>query len=337
MKHLRILLICLFLISTTCKDDHKMKKDKSDDPQASKQPVQPNANLNIEKKTLTPSLTPSLTATTPTVSMSSAPTNTVQSAPRTTSLKDFFGKTSKDNENLAWKALGYFLGGIACFFISIHVICWNERRAVKETEFHDFIRKEERCGVINEGAKIDASQINPNKSYIVTGGLNLLNEAHIQEFTDEGYKFRDNLAIMKLECESFSSSFDEETNRTVKRWAYAGSGSDGRYNNQYHYGQAAISSNYLVDLSLLNHLVDSRQTASVSDNNYIHQFSQKDIDVLNKIYKKNANNNVQVIVKGTYLYILRGRDSEISNIDIDNFNFTSEDRRVQVKYVSILF
>ncbi len=81
----------------------------------------------------------------------------------------FFTKTSKKNQSTAAKALSAFVLGIILYICSIHFICWNERRAVKETEFIDFIRQEKKSIFVENAKKIEMKTEEENKIFIING------------------------------------------------------------------------------------------------------------------------------------------------------------------------
>lgn len=82
--------------------------------------------------------------------------------------KDFFQKTSKKNQNVAWLALLGFLGGFLLFIGSIHLVCWNERKAVSAAKVIDYFRNDESCKVIKQGIQFDEVP-SPNKVYLING------------------------------------------------------------------------------------------------------------------------------------------------------------------------
>jgi hypothetical protein len=260
---------------------------------------------------------------------------------------DTLKKNSKDNENLAWKALATFLGGIACFFISIHVTCWNERRAVKEVEFTDWIAKAERCGIISNG--LETEKIESTKSYIVSGELQLQQAASIPNLNID-YTYGSNRhLIIKYEVEHFTiyESTVSETNadgecvdNPVERkiWVPCYEGTDEKYKTRTLTGTALISGKYKVNLEKLSHLVETNQTRDIADNKFIQLFNDKHEQVLLDYFKQGSNPDleIKVICDNQYVYIIRKDASKVSKDTFiaNKYQFSTEDRRIKIKYVS---
>lgn len=262
---------------------------------------------------------------------------------------DTLSKNSKENENMAWKALATFLGGIACFFISIHVTCWNERRAVKEVEFTDWISKAERCGIISNG--VETEKIESSKSYIVSGELQLQQTARIPDLNIDFTYGANRHAIIKYEVEHFTiydssvtetNSDGESYNRpvTTKQWAPYFEGQNEKLKTRILTGTGLISGKYKVNLEKLSHLVESHQTRDIADNKYIHVFKQSDEQLLLDYFKKDSNTDleIKVIVDNQYAYIIRKDASKINrdSFKSSTYDFSVEDRRIKIKYVSLV-
>jgi hypothetical protein len=96
------------------------------------------------------------------------PKRTDESTSTATKIKDYFQKTSKDNRNTALGALGVFIGGIILFLLSIQLICWNERRSVRDTELLDYYG-EKKCYYVENGFDIKIDDNIKQNLFIVNG------------------------------------------------------------------------------------------------------------------------------------------------------------------------
>jgi hypothetical protein len=86
-----------------------------------------------------------------------------------TKIKDYFNKTSKNNQSTALSALGGFLAGIILFILSIQLICYNERRAVKDNELLDYYRDPNKCVYVENGNDIKINEENNSKVFLING------------------------------------------------------------------------------------------------------------------------------------------------------------------------
>ena len=76
------------------------------------------------------------------------------------------------NSNSTWgNVFGFFIIGILCFISSFYVICYNERRAIKNTRYSDMLYDENKVTVIAcEAHDFDIRTFNIEpKVYIVSG------------------------------------------------------------------------------------------------------------------------------------------------------------------------
>lgn len=133
-----------------------------------------------------------------------------------TRINDYFKKTSKSNQNVAGKALAGFLCGFILFFSSIHLICWNERRAVRECQYVDCIREEKKCKIIENGGKIE--KIEENLIYIINGNIVCEEEPKIEGLEIEFNKklgVDEKLLMLKINFEKFCVK-DVETRKEIQ-------------------------------------------------------------------------------------------------------------------------
>jgi len=133
-----------------------------------------------------------------------------------TRINDYFKKTSKSNQNVAGKALAGFLCGFILFFSSIHLICWNERRAVRECQYIDCIREEKKCKIIENGGKIE--KIEDNLIYIINGNIVCEEEPKIEGLDIEFNKklgVDEKLLMLKINFEKFCNK-DVETRKEIQ-------------------------------------------------------------------------------------------------------------------------
>lgn len=258
-----------------------------------------------------------------------------EKAQKKTSTWDFFQKTSKDNQNMAEKALGVFVAGIICFITSIYLTCWNERRAVKEVEFTDFISKESKCISVANGVKVE--KIEPNMSYIVSGTLELDKQAEIPNL-DLDFKYGGGrIFIIKYEVEKYSihtyTNSEDET-KTVKEWVYNyESNVDEKYKSRVITGEGSINGIYKVNLEKLSYLVERNQTRSLADNKYKHIFGSNELDLMTNYFKKDSPCDVKVFLKDDYAYVIRKDADKITNFSEKDYDFSEDDRRISIKYV----
>lgn len=259
---------------------------------------------------------------------------------------DSLNKNSKDNENMAWKALGTFLGGIACFFISIHLTCWNERRAVKEAEFTDYISREDRCIVVGNGVKL--TEIDSSKSYLISGSLSLKEPAKIPdlniEFKEGGgrilgisyvvEKFSTWTETERADVERNGEEYEQTTVTKHKTWNRF-DGADEKLKNRLFSGVGFINDTYKVDLNKLSHLIESHQTQYAADNRYTVIFGPQEESLLLEYLKKDSSTEVKVFAAEEYLYVIRSNADKVTkeNFNCKNYNFSESDLRIRIKYV----
>ena len=280
--------------------------------------------------------------------------NTVKAEAGKTKYKGFFDDTSKENDNMAKKALGMFVSGIIAFFCSIHLTCWNERRAVKEAEFTDFISKEKYCTAIENGAPIKKEEYKSNHVYLISGNLDFEKAAEIPDLNLE-YNTGGRHIIILTEVEKYEEWTEQHQQQQQEGGGYgAGAGSNGtvtktkhwwvkttegdqQYRSNTYYGSANIK-NYKVRLENLVSQVHLGQTSSIADNKCIHKFKDEEENILTEYFKKTGNSDIKVIVKNQYCYIIRENASGVSkdSFNPETYHFSKDDRRLCIKYVSII-
>lgn len=226
---------------------------------------------------------------------SSSSSSSNQQLQRTkTSYGDFFGNTSKNNENLAWKALSYFLLGIAAFIGSIHLTCWNERRSVKEAELTDYVSKESLCEVITQGSKIDKQNFNPNKNYLISGKLSVEKFA---EIPDLKLDLNQRNILIRINIEKH---YVHRSNEGVTTgWTACMEGEE-KSTSKLYYATASINETYSVDIKKLSYLLNSYEKKGMNGGKYIHRFKNDELDSL-KSYFPSAK-DVSIDIDSEYCY-----------------------------------
>lgn len=272
--------------------------------------------------------------------------------------KEFFSKTSKDNRSKANKALAAFVCGIILFILSIHFICWNERRAVKDTEFLDYIRQQRRC--ISLGESQFTGKIESDKVYLIQGNPIVKSEASIPGLQLNFQSKYGKIVVIKTEFNKFIKTITVEQSdkegeeehlinekQTVHHnWVdYGISSPDSKFNSKFYHGDVVLSSsnskeyNFAFPMINLNKEVEYNQTNIYQDNNYIYIPRNEDIPVLSD-YFNTENNNIsnpyRIIIRAPYVYILRNNTNATEDtFDPDTYEFTEADIRMAIKYYYI--
>jgi hypothetical protein len=261
---------------------------------------------------------------------------------------DFFGKTSKHNQNKAAGALAAFVGGFILFILSIHLICWNERRAVKDTEFTDYIREEKKCSVLENGR--EPSNDEKEKVHLVTGLLSVTEEAKIKDLNLDITTPKGKILVIKTVFEKFSKDevdkekeegTDEEGNTIVKHeivtyrnWIKTSYEKGNLFATDYHYAKALIAEKYSFSMKNLNKYVEMNQTKLLEDNNYIYRPKQEDIPLLEEYFKTqnvDTSKPYKIIIKDPWIFILRS-SPEIEDLDTNTYEFAESDIRLTIKF-----
>jgi hypothetical protein len=262
----------------------------------------------------------------------------------------YFTRTSKDNQGAAAKALSAFVCGIILFIVSIHFICWNERRAVKDTQYIDFIRRPESCSFIENGKE---DSLTPNRLCIVTGKASVSKEAKINGLEINIATNRGKICIIKTHYEKFApfdtiekNEFEENEEGLVRveekiinhrRWETVAKSENSKFCTEYHPGEVQISGKYLIPMKHLESLIDKNQCEVLADNKYIYFPTQTDLSVIEEYLNTENNDSTKpykYIIRGAHVYILRA-DVKLENdesFDPEKYEFSSSDLRLSFKY-----
>jgi hypothetical protein len=268
------------------------------------------------------------------------------------SSEGFFAKTSKKNQSTAAQALSAFVLGIILFICSIHFICWNERRAVKETEFIDFIRHEKKCVYLENGKLVEDKPENENKVFVVNGLASVEKEATIENLPLTVTTPKGKICVIRTVYEKFSKEIkvveeevgeDNEGNTlmkaeetTTRNW-YKTDYTNNRFTSKYHYGEVLIAGRYSFPMENLNAEVEKNQTSSLADNFYIYKPTDADIPTLEEYFKienSDPSKPYKYYLKDQYVYILRANIPEAENFEFnpETYEFSDADIRMTVKF-----
>lgn len=262
--------------------------------------------------------------------------------------KGFFTKTSKKNKSLAGEALGGFVAGIILFICSIHLICWNERRAVKDTEHIDFIKQEKKCVVLENGKEVEKED--ENKVVIISGVASVQQEAKLTGLPLDISTSKGKIVVIKTHFECFSERVEERhkevgedyegnaliqketvTSRTWRDTHYA---EGSKFATQYHHGKVLISDKYAVNMETFNKEVNSHQTNLLADNSYIYRPSEKDIPIIEEYFRSESydmSRPFKIILKDPWIFIMR-KNISIDDFNPDTYKFDESDIRLSIKY-----
>lgn len=275
-----------------------------------------------------------------------------------TRISDFFHKTSKSNQNVAMKALSAFVCGIILFICSIHLICWNERRAVKETQFIDYVRDEKKCKQIDNGVDLQEAKgsnsdqtPNENKVYIVNGPVTVEEEAILPELNIPVQTNKGKITTIQIQFEKFgkrqmheernlgeNENGDQvvEVNDYEKKYWYDANYQNNRFTTKFYHGKVSINNKYTFPKHHLEtQLTMCCNVKDLADNSYIYRPKQEDIAKLEEYFKSKNNSEIpfKFFIHNQFIYILRN----YSNKNTDNFNpdlydFSESDLRMCIKY-----
>jgi hypothetical protein len=266
----------------------------------------------------------------------------------------FFTKTSKKNQSTAAKALSAFILGIILYICSIHFICWNERRAVKETEFIDFIRQEKKCIFLENAKIIEDKPENENKVFLVNGPASVTQEPKVDNLPLEITSTRGKICVIKTVFEKFSKitqvneeevGEDEEGNtlvrgeeKTTRNW-FKTDYTNNRFTSKVYYGEVLIGGKYSFPMENLKSEVDKNQTTSLADNFNIYRPTENDISILDEYFKienNDTNKPYKILIKDQFIYILRSNIPESSTLtstfNPETYEFSDSDIRMSIKY-----
>lgn len=266
----------------------------------------------------------------------------------------YFEKTSKKNQSTAAKALSAFVLGIILYICSIHFICWNERRAVKDTEFVDFIRQEKKSIFVENAKKIEVKTEEENKVFIVNGVANVTREATIENFPLNITSSRGKICVIKTKFEKFSKTVevkeeemgeDQEGNtlvraeeKTMRHWSkaeYTGN----KFASAVYYGEVLLGENYSFPMENLSDEVERNQTPVLADNTCIYLPKETDIELLEEFFKSEnvsseANKAFKILTRDQYVYILRSNtDSfDAASFNPETYEFSDADLRMSIRF-----
>ena len=258
----------------------------------------------------------------------------------------FFQNTSNQNSSTARKALGGFILGFILFFISIQLICWNERRAVKFTNFIDWAEKEE--NLMYKGTDNLGNEKIENKAYIINGTLNVTKEPVVDcpEFEKITNKINSNstgskLLFIKFCYEKFTIvsqtdtgvvRVDENGNeqnqmQAEEDWVKVHEDAADKTSSKLHSGEGDLSGVYKFNLGRISSLCEKdTYTPALSDCKIIETW----------LSTKMNNPILRVVVRGDYFYIISNSyPSSVENFDPDTYDFKESDRRLSIKYLQV--
>lgn len=261
--------------------------------------------------------------------------------------EDYFKKTSKKNTSTAWKALSGFVLGIILFIVSIHVTCWNERRAVKETEFIDLISDEKRCKVVGPGVELE-DKPSDNTIYIVNGPITVVTEAVVPDLNLELHTNKGKILMIKVKVDDFKivtetkhEDMVDENGEEVeciqetekKIWSEIETHENSKLLSKIHSGEALIDGRFGFSLTHLeNNLSDFAVRAKISKNTEEYITKEEDIQTI-KDYLGKEYESAQVFRDNNHFYVLSGTTEESDKFDPNLYSFGKSDRRITVLYV----
>lgn len=259
----------------------------------------------------------------------------------TTDVKDFFKKTSKNNQNMAWEALSAFVGGIILWFVSICLTCWNEKRAVRIAELADYINDDKKVVFVDDGNPLSDDKIDSSKAYMVTGKLHLISEAKVDNLNIDIKSDFGQILITKLKVEKFSKTVvyeerdardshgndvTEVSEKTYRNWNEVTVNDENGPATKYFYGSSLIGGVYRFDSSKLNHLLTGKQNSAYyditdSDNSALQDYF--------KIYFKNS----KFFIRSKSLFVISSNPHiNDSQFNPQTFDFTIEDYKISLIY-----
>jgi hypothetical protein len=265
----------------------------------------------------------------------------------TTRLNDYFSKTSKENQSVAKEALTSFIIGLTLFFLSIQIICWNEKRSVKDAEILDLHLDHERCIYIDKADDFKLCELNNTKLFIVNGQISVKEEAYIEHSCIKLKNVYGKVALIKIFHEYYSTRTyrDDKGNVTVvNSWLPKG-------NNIQTYSirnsTLLLSDKFVFDSALISDIIPSSDIHYMNNmNDNIQTFIPKDNE-LKEIYywiRPNFIGEFKLTVDNQgYVYAL-GVDRGFNNISnneeensafikLESHLFREKDERLIIKYV----
>lgn len=251
--------------------------------------------------------------------------------------KDFFSNTSKNNENLAWKALSCFIGGILMFFGSIYLTCWNERQSVKQSQLIDIIEDDRTCQTINES--INTNDLCANKCYLISGNISIVEEAKIKELSLDFPYTKNNVLMIKYDLEEYdliTTPADHENNtreQVTSKWGNVPeymSDVPAKLKSSLYCGIAQINGIYQFEISKLRYLAEQGKDS------HPYIFQMEDKDKLQAYLKDELNSNYSLYIERDCAYLVQS-SSVITGWNSASHNFMKGDKRIKIRYVSLHF
>ena len=265
----------------------------------------------------------------------------------------YFTRTSKENQSAAAKALSAFVGGIILFILSIHLICWNERRAVKDAQYLDYFTRTDRCAFIDNG---NEASLTESRLSIVTGEVNVIKEASIEFFNINITSNKGKIVMIKSHFEQFSTmetekekevGEDQEGNALIEKeltthriWSDTDKINSSKFKTEFHAGEVNMSGKYRFSMDHFKSLVNSSQTEKLTDNKNIYFPNSNDLPAIEEFYNKENNDPskpYKYLIKDAYIYILRSniKVEDSNSFDPEKYEFSNSDFRLSFKYYFI--
>lgn len=110
--------------------------------------------------------------------------------------------------------IAFFLIGISCFVGSIYLICYNEKRSIKDSYYIDLLKDTTNVEELRNpsSSKIPQQDIG-KKIFILSGDVTIKENAKITDFDDFPLNGIDNLLTIKVHVEEFDTRIDIEDYR----------------------------------------------------------------------------------------------------------------------------
>jgi hypothetical protein len=257
--------------------------------------------------------------------------------PYSTRLKDYFVKTSEQNQIIAWQSLSSFVLGLILFFMSIQVICWNERRAVKDTEILDHFIDTEKSVYMDKIADVKLDSDYMDKLFIVCGNLSVKEEASIANSCVRIKHTYGKVALIKIFHETFS--VQTETNESgettyIKKWS-------SKIVNTHSYSvrnsQLSIADKFLFDPKHIDDVITSSDyyyMENMNDNIHTHIPKDTELKEMCEWIRPTFNGPFESVTDhGGFVYALHGSRDSSMPFEPCTYDFKEGDERLIIKYV----
>lgn len=250
--------------------------------------------------------------------------------------KDYFSQTSKNNENIAWKALSCFIGGILMFFGSIYLTCWNERQSVRESQIIDIIADTKSCQVLNLGDNIN--DLSTNKIYIASGNLTITEEAKINDLSIDFPYTHKNVLMIKYDVESYDeytitgdpeNSTQEQVNSKWNSVSEYSTNVSHKLKSNFYCGSGKINGEFQIDISKLRNLIEY----SKDSHNYIFQMEDK--DKILAYLKEELGSQFTLHFDRDIVYLVQSLSTS-TGLNPSTHIFQKGDKRIRIRYVSLI-